>query len=223
VKPKLLKSQLQVKGKKLVELQQKYTTVVNLKQAEPAVCALYRIGLAYKRFAQSLYDAPIPKELKALRRQDVIDEYKGQLAQLAAPPEQKAVEGLEYAMTKSREYGVRNECSRKAAEILAKYKPDQHGPPLEAIPTLAAAVPDTREGHGLVAALLPPSAGPAAAPEEVTAALPPLHSERREARRAEPEREAVLEDQPKPRAKPRPPPDAPPLPQAGDKDEDLLE
>jgi TolA-binding protein len=223
VKPKHLKSQLQVKGKKLVELQQKYTTVVNLKQAEPAVCALYRIGLAYKRFAQSLYDAPIPKELKALRRQDVIDEYKGQLAQLAAPPEQKAVEGLEYAMTKSREYGVRNECSRKTAEILAKYKPDQHGPPLEAIPSLAAAVPDTREGHGLVAALLPPSAGSAAVPEEATAALPPLHSERKEALRADPEREAVLEDEPRPRAMPRAPPDAPPVPRAGDKDEDLLE
>ena len=62
VAPKFLKEQLQVKGRKLKQLEAKYGQVVKLKQAEPAICALYKIGLGYKRFAQTLYDAPIPRE-----------------------------------------------------------------------------------------------------------------------------------------------------------------
>jgi TolA-binding protein len=227
VKPKFLKAQLEVKGKKLVELQQKYTAVVNLKQAEPAVCALYRIGLAYKRFAQALYDAPIPKELKALKRQDVIDEYKAQLSQLAAPPEQKAVEGLEYAMTKSREYGVSNDCSRRAAEILVKYKPERYGPPQERVPALVVQVPETREGHGLLSAIQVPD--PASAAEEAAAAaLPPLASPRPETRRAEapavaPAAEGDV-DRPPPKARgTKTPSPARPAPASDDHDEDLLE
>jgi tetratricopeptide (TPR) repeat protein len=227
VKPKLLKAQLEVKGKKLVELQQKYTAVVNLKQAEPAVCALYRIGLAYKRFAQTLYDAPIPKELKALKRQDVIDEYKAQLSQLAAAPEQKAVEGLEYAMTKSREYGVSNDCSRRAAEILVKYKPEKYGAPQELVPALVAKVPGSREGHGLLSALQAPGAA-AVAEESAAAALPPLATPRPDARRAEaPAAAPPVEDdadRPLPKASGRklPAPARPPA-ETDDKDEDLLE
>jgi TolA-binding protein len=232
VKPKYLKGQLEVKGKRLVELQQKYTAVVNLKQAEPAVCALYRIGLAYKRFAQALYNAPVPQELRALKRQDVIEEYRGQLAQLAAAPEQKAVEGLEYAMTKAREYGIQNDCSRKATEILVKYKPEQYGPALEVLPQIAAPVPQVRESHGLLGALLPPDSSALAREDAVATALPPLASARPEsrpegrpeARRAEaPVRDPDLPARPRAVARPAPAPQAAPPPAPGEKDEDLLE
>jgi tetratricopeptide (TPR) repeat protein len=225
VKPKFLKSQLEVKAKRLEELQKSYTAVVNLKQAEPAVCALYRIGFAYKRLAQALYEAPIPRELKALKRQDVIDEYKGQLAQFAAAPEQKAIEGLEYAVAKSREYGVVNDCSRKAAELLQKYKPDQYGAPLEIVPE--PAVPATagpRPTHGLITALLPPE--PAAGRDEVAApALPPLSPPRREAAPRATARDPDLAEEEAPRARPPPTEKPVPIPQKGDKDkdEDLLE
>ncbi|HYQ80954.1 MAG TPA: hypothetical protein VEP68_05600, partial [Anaeromyxobacteraceae bacterium] len=176
VKPKFLKAQVEVKAKRLAELQKSYTEVVNMKQAEAAVCALYRIGLGYQRFAQALTGAPVPKELKALRRQDVIDEYKSQMEQFAKAPEAKAVEGLEYAMTKAREYGVSNDCSRRAAELLIKTKPELYAPPQEVVPPLLAAVPDSRAGHGLLLAVKP--AAPAAPPAGPELALPPLQTRR---------------------------------------------
>ncbi|HZY05543.1 MAG TPA: tetratricopeptide repeat protein [Anaeromyxobacteraceae bacterium] len=196
VKPKLLKSQVEVKAKRLAELQKSYTEVVNLKQAEAAVCALYRIGLGYQRFAQALTGAPVPKELKALKRQDVIDEYRSQMEQFAKAPEAKAVEGLEYAMTKAREYGVSNDCSRRAAELLLKHKPELYAPPQEAVPPLLAAVPDSRAGHGLLLALKP-AAAVAPAPAEL--ALPPLQARRDAPAAQAAARDADLKELPPPR------------------------
>ena len=172
---KWLKSQLQWKGQKLLELQKGYTAVVNTKQAEPAVCALFKIGLAYKRFAHSLQSAPLPKEIR--HNKALADEYRAQLTQLAEAPEKKAVEALEYAMTKSRELGVSNACSKAATDILVKYKPDQYGPPLEKLPepspVLAAA--GRPHGHGLLGGLYRPAPHEeATASDGAALSLPPL-------------------------------------------------
>ena len=174
VKPRYLKAQLEVKAKKLAELQRLYTEVVNLKQAEAAVCALYRIGDGYRRFAHTLQSAPVPAELRALRRQDVVDEYKAQLSQLAEAPQKKAAEGFAYALAKAREYGMWNECSLEASEALARLDPDKHAPPLEVVPPLVAPAAPPAPGHGQLLAVKPP---PAAAPEETAEALPPLRGE----------------------------------------------
>jgi len=175
VKPKYLKAQLEVKARKLAELQRLYTEVVNLKQAEAAVCALYRIGDGYRRFARSLQGAPVPAELRALKRADVVEEYKAQLAQLAEAPQKKASEGFDYALAKAREYGIWNDCSRQAADGLAKLDPDKHAPQLEIVPALAAPPGAPPPGHGLLLAILPPAAPPA---EAVAEALPPLRAAR---------------------------------------------
>lgn len=224
VKQKLVKSQLEVKAKRLAELQKSYTEVVNLKQAEAAVCALFRIGYGYQRFARVIVDAPVPKELRAMKRQDVIDEYKSQMEGFAKAPEQKAVEGLEYAITKAREYGIANDCSRKSAELLLRYKPEQYATPQEALPALALAVPESRQGHGLLAALKPATA---AAPEPAPA-LPPLQIRRDapgRAAAAPPDPDLAADEPGRPRARARR--DAPPGPARGpkdrDRDEDLLE
>jgi TolA-binding protein len=174
VKPRHLKAQLEVKARKLAELQKAYTEVVNLKQAEAAVCALYRIGQGYQRFAQVLLHAPVPAELKAMRRQDVVEEYRAQLAQLAEAPQKKAAEGFDYALGKAREYGVWNECSRSAGEALAKADPEGHAPPPEVVPPLAAPPPPPSPGHRMLTALQPPS--PVAVAEAVPDPLPPLRS-----------------------------------------------
>jgi TolA-binding protein len=170
---KWLKGQAELKSARLLDLQKKYTAVVETKQAEPAVCALYRIGLAYKRFAHAFQTAPVPKELR--QNKAFADEYRAQLAQLAEAPEKKAVEALEYAMTKSRELGVSNACSKAATEILVHYKPDLYGPPLEQVPPLAAPriAPRRTAGHDLLASLYQPLS-PAAAEGESAAPLPPL-------------------------------------------------
>jgi len=150
VAPKYLKSQLQVKGNKLKRIEEAYGQVVKLKQAEPAICALYRIGLAYRRFAQTLFDTPIPKELR--RDPELVQEYKAQLAQVAEPLDQKAFEGLGLAVNASRDYGVVNDCARQATALLAKHKPEEWGPSPEALPAIAASAPpaDAPRGYGLL-------------------------------------------------------------------------
>jgi TolA-binding protein len=172
VAPRYLKSQLEVKAKKLKKLEEGYGQVVRLKQAEPAVCALTRIGLGYKRFAQALYDAPIPKEIRHDRA--LVDEYRSLLSEQAQPLETKAVDGLALAVAAARDHGVVNDCSKQAAAILLKHKPDEYGPS----PELAAAIPqpapvDPPRGYGLLAEVQG-TAVRAAATRGPETTLPPL-------------------------------------------------
>jgi tetratricopeptide (TPR) repeat protein len=172
VAPRYLKAQLEVKARKLADLQRRYTEVVNLKQAEAAVCALYRIGDGYRRFSRSLAEAPVPAELKAMRRADVVQEYRAQLLQLSEGPQKKAVEGFDYALAKAREYGIWNECARQSAEALAKLDPERQAAPPEVVPALAGPAPAPVPGHGLLAAVQPPAPPPPA--DAAPPSLPPL-------------------------------------------------
>jgi TolA-binding protein len=173
---KWLRNQVGWKAHKLEALQKSYTAVVNLKQAEPAVCALYKIGLGYKNFAHTLQSAPLPKEIR--RDKAMTEEYRNQLNQLAEAPEKKAVEALEFAMTKSRELGVSNACSKATAEALAKYKPDLYGPTLEKVPELdTPPSASTRpQGRGLLTSLVQPT--PRKQTTDAASALPPLGAPR---------------------------------------------
>ncbi|HET8541818.1 MAG TPA: tetratricopeptide repeat protein [Anaeromyxobacter sp.] len=174
VAPKHLKGQLQVKGKKLKALEESYGQVVKLKQAEPAVCALYRIGLAYRRFAQTLFDTPIPRELR--RDPELVQEYKAQLAQVAEPLDQKAFEGLGLAVNASRDYGVQNDCSRQALALLAKHKPEEWGPSPEVLPAVAPPPAEALapRGYGLLSDLQPVPPRERTARRGPEASLPPL-------------------------------------------------
>jgi tetratricopeptide (TPR) repeat protein len=69
---KKLQAALESKKKALDEVQKRYTEVVGLKAAKPAICSLYRIGLLYQNFADVLVNAPVPempfpKELNPIR------------------------------------------------------------------------------------------------------------------------------------------------------------
>jgi outer membrane protein assembly factor BamD (BamD/ComL family) len=224
VAPKFLRSQLEVKGKKLRALETQYGNVVKLKQAEPAICALYKIGLGYHRFAQTLLEAPVPREIRA--QADLVQEYKAQLSQFASGPQQKAVEGLELAMNASRDYGVVNDCARKATELLVKYEPEKHGPSPEVIPGIARAdVADRPVGYGLLATIQTAPA-PAASRPARPEALPPLRPAAPAAPAAttdEPgDDEAAREARQPERAAPVDPPALKKKSGARDDDEDLL-
>jgi hypothetical protein len=115
--------------------------------------------------ARTILDAPVPKEVRA--KKELVQEYKAQLAAIAEAPQQKAVEGMEIAAAKSRELGVRNDCSREAEALLARAKPDKYGPVLEKLPAIAVPpAPDRVSGYGLLAARKtfepPPAPRPAA-------------------------------------------------------------
>jgi tetratricopeptide (TPR) repeat protein len=171
VAPKYLKAQLEVKARKLKKLEESYGQVVLMKQAEPAVCALYKIGLGYKRFAQALYDAPIPKEIRGDRA--LVEEYRTLLSQQAEPLEAKAVDGLALAVGAARDYGVVNECARQATAILVKHKPEEYGPSPEVLPAIVAPVPaETPRGYGLLAEV--EGVPVRAAARRAEPALPPL-------------------------------------------------
>ena len=173
VAPRFLKGTLEIKAKKLKKVEEAYGQVVRLKQAEPAVCGLYKIGLAYKRFAQALYDAPIPKEIRG--DASLVEEYKSLLSQQAEPLEAKALDGLALAVNAARDYGVVNDCARQATAILVKHKPEEYGPSPEALPAIAAPpLPEAApRGYGLLAEVqgvpVRPAAGRAA-----ESTLPPL-------------------------------------------------
>ncbi len=178
VAPQFLKGQLQVKGKKLKKLEESYGQVVKLKQAEPAICALYRIGLGYRRFAQALHDAPVPREIRG--KAALVEEYKAQIAQVSQPLEAKAIEGFELATNASRDYGVVNECARQATAYLLKAKPDHHGPSPETVPEIAApALTGAPRGYGILTSVQPVTAPSrtAATRRSPEAPLPPLQAQ----------------------------------------------
>jgi tetratricopeptide (TPR) repeat protein len=58
---KQLKSAVEAKHKALEKVLRRYTEVIGLKAAEPAICSLYKIGLLYKNFAEALNSAPVPE------------------------------------------------------------------------------------------------------------------------------------------------------------------
>ena len=221
VTPKYLKAQLQVKAKKLAQLEADYGRVVKMKQAEPAICALQRIGLGYSRFAQALYENPIPKEVKALGKSGV-EEYKAQLAQVAEPLEKKAVEGYKLAVDASRDYGVTNSCSREASQALRKTsrsdEPVSQAAAQEIVPALAEQ-PSSEQptGYGLLGEVQAPAA-PRPAVARGDAVLPSLRPrspakgpEKETAATNDPQRRALDPDQPVPAKKKK-----------GTDDEDLL-
>jgi hypothetical protein len=174
VAPRYLKSQLAVKSKKLKQLEDGYGRIVMMKQAEPAICALYRIGLAYRRFAQTLFDAPIPRELRG--DPELVREYKSQLAQVAEPLDEKAFEGLGLAVSASRDYGVVNDCARQATALLTKHKPDEYGPSPEVVPAIAepALQPPAARGYGLLAEIQAAPERERSVRRDAEAPLPPL-------------------------------------------------
>ncbi len=217
VAPKFLAGQLQLKGTRLKKLEEQYTAVVKLGVADPAVCALERIGRLYESFARVLHDAPVPKEVRDAP--DLLEEYKAQLAEQAEPLEQKAQEGLELAVAKARELGVKNDCADRATATVAASRPEL-GPGAEPLPSLvrAAAAP-APVGHGLLLALQPAApaprareAGPREGAARAAPALPAL--------KAAPEKKGA----PARAAEPAPPRPASedPLPRPKKGDEDLL-
>jgi hypothetical protein len=117
VEPRYLKAQLELKARKLREAEEGYGKVVLMKQAEPAVCALYKIGLMYRRFAGALLDTAVPEEIQ--NDPSLVEEYRTVLRQQAEPLESKAKDGFALAVNAARDYSVRNECVRRAEAMLS--------------------------------------------------------------------------------------------------------
>jgi tetratricopeptide (TPR) repeat protein len=112
---------VKAKGQALLRVQKAYTETVQMQSAEPGICALWRIGLAYQRFAQALNDAPVPANIR--QNEQLVQAYKEALAQQAMPVEQKAKEAYQSALAKAHELAIYNDCSAKALDGLRRYDP----------------------------------------------------------------------------------------------------
>ena len=136
---KEFRESIKQKGKSLDEINRLYTNTVALGAAEPAICSLRKIGLAYENMADSVANAPMLRSLPP----EAQEELKNQLEQQAQPIREKAADHFAAAVTKSRELGVRSDCAAKSLQALrTTYRPAQYPPLLEelASPKIARGV-----------------------------------------------------------------------------------
>ncbi len=103
-------------------IQKVYTTTVTFKSADPAICALDKIGQAYDHFAHALVNAPTPKGMP----EDLLVEFKSQLESQAQPIKDKAKEAFDATVKKSQEFDIYNGCTTHASKWLADNDPDAH-------------------------------------------------------------------------------------------------
>ena len=116
-----LKSSILSKSNALQDIQKTYTKTVAFKSADPAICALHKIGLAYDQLAEQLINFPVPKGLP----EEVLIELRPQFEQQAEPVKKNAAEAFTAVVTKSQELDVFNPCTIAALEMLRnKYRPE---------------------------------------------------------------------------------------------------
>ncbi len=120
---KILKQQLNEKAKWNLKVEEAYANIGRYLVGEWILAAMYKIGYAKQRFAESFYEAPIPKELRTEEEQII---YKSSLAEFAAPIEDAAVALYEKARKKAIELKVVNEWTKKTLESLNKLSPNKY-------------------------------------------------------------------------------------------------
>lgn len=116
-----LKSSITSKSTALADIQKAYTKTVGFKSADPAICALHKIGMAYDQLADQLVNFPVPAGLP----EEILIELKPQFEQQSEPIKKSASEAFTAVVTKSQELDVFNPCTVAALEMLRnKYRPD---------------------------------------------------------------------------------------------------
>ena len=119
---KLLKKTLIAKAESLGDAEKAFEYVLSFKDPGMAAAGAFRGGQLMYKFAQSLFNAPVPPELTD---EEDIDEYRFQLGEFAAPIEEKSLKRFTQALKKALEDDVYNKWSRKSAEYAAKVNPDE--------------------------------------------------------------------------------------------------
>jgi tetratricopeptide (TPR) repeat protein len=118
-----LKTSILAKSKALEGIQKNYTATVGFKSADPAICALYKIGMAYDDFYKAMNGIVIPKGAP----EDLQAEVHAQFAQESNPLKEKAAEAFVATVAKSQEFSIFNPCTIAALEKLrTEYKPEQY-------------------------------------------------------------------------------------------------
>jgi TolA-binding protein len=167
--PKKLKVALEAKLAEAKKVAPQYDEVMRYKRPDWILAAFYRKAFLLERLAQTLYDAPIPPEVK--KNEEYLAAYQDALAQAAAPYEDQAVKVYIDAQEAARRLHVKNEWTKKIAESLARYRPTEYPVLKDAKSGLVsedvspAAYADTPDGPTRRALPPPPEAAAPAAAE----------------------------------------------------------
>jgi TolA-binding protein len=163
---KKLKAALDAKLAEAKRVSPQYDEVMRYKRPDWILAAFYRKAYMLERLAQTLYDAPIPPDVK--KNEEYMAAYQDALAQFAAPYEEQAVKVYVDALDAARRLHVKNEWTKKVNESLARYRPSEYPllkdarSALLSEDTSPAAFADTPNGPTRAAVPGPGQPGPAA-------------------------------------------------------------
>ncbi|WNG46257.1 tetratricopeptide repeat protein [Archangium minus] len=119
--PDKLKASIREKNDSRAVVEKKYVQTVQIGAAEPAICALTRIGLIYDNFADKISNAPMPPGIDEETENALRDEFANQ----AQPLKDSAAEAFGNAVAKSRELDVFNSCASESLKMLRDtYRPE---------------------------------------------------------------------------------------------------
>jgi cellulose synthase operon protein C len=121
---KKLKAALEAKLAEAKKVAPQYDDVMRYRRPDWILAAFYRKAYLLERLAQTLYDAPIPPEVK--KDEEMLAAYQDALAQAAAPYEEQAVKVYVDAIEAARKLHVKNEWTKKVGESLARYRPSEY-------------------------------------------------------------------------------------------------
>lgn len=129
-----LKRTLEIKAKRLKDMESRYREVFDYKRVEWTLAAYYRLGYLYQNFAESLINAPCPRGLNL----EECDLYKVKLETYAEAPIKKAVAAYDLTLDKAKQFKAVNEWTRKSRQALYRFEPLKY--PLQKEPAEALVV-----------------------------------------------------------------------------------
>ncbi len=117
-----LKRQLQAKIKLREKVRDGYTKVLQMRQGEWGIAALFMIGEVDRDLAQAILESPTPPQLT----EDQAKLYRAGLEDQAFPLIDTAATAFEQALAKSYELGIYNEFTARANALLAELRPKEY-------------------------------------------------------------------------------------------------
>lgn len=146
------KKTLGEKARGLQSVEKRYTQTVQFKSGDPAICALYKIGMAYHHMYESMLNAPMPKGAPPELQEAIREELSGQ----AQPVKDKAAEAFALTVNRGQEIDIFNDCFAKSLKMLREtYRPEQFPSMPEAKPELKSVSRNPVLGVGLLTSIQP--------------------------------------------------------------------
>ncbi len=107
------------------KLRNEYAEMPRFKRPEWTLAAFYRRANVLEHFANSIYEAPVPPEIKRLG-DEAVGVYQDALAQRATALEAQAADDYVKTLQESRKLHIVNSWTKKTLESLSRYRPKEY-------------------------------------------------------------------------------------------------